>query len=118
MHKVIQASKKIVPLEKDIQRAMCEYLAYNKFFFWRVNNFTIFDTGKKAFRKLPPYTPKGISDLVLLHKGIFVAIEVKRPGIPLRPEQQVFSAQVARNGGLYWTVHSVEELQNNIETLL
>lgn len=102
------------PLEKDIQRTICEYLALKKYFFWRSNNIPVFgknNAGEKRFRSLPKYTPRGLPDIIIVHKGKFVAIEVKRPGALLRPEQKEFGIKCVLSGGLYKIVHSLEEVQ-------
>jgi hypothetical protein len=101
------------PLEKDIQRTICEYLALKKFFFWRSNNIPVFgknNAGAKTFRSLPKFTPRGLPDIIILHKGKFIAVEVKRPGAPLRPEQGEFGMKCELNGGFYRIVHSLEEI--------
>jgi VRR-NUC domain. len=102
------------PLEKDIQRAICDWLAYNRYFFWRSNNVPVYsrsNDGIKRFRSLPKYTPKGIPDIMVLHEGKYIALEVKRPSAKLRPEQAEFGAKVTLAGGLYHIVHSIDEVK-------
>ena len=102
------------PLEKLTQRAICDYLALKKYFFWRANNIPVYGTsndGRRRFRALPKYTPRGLPDIIVLHKGKFIALEVKREGMKLRPEQAEFGAKCAMNDGYYYAVHSVEEVQ-------
>jgi hypothetical protein len=103
----------IVPLEKDIQRAICDYLFVNGYFFWRSNNIPVFgrsNDGQKRFRALPKYTPKGLPDIIVIRGGRFIALEVKRPDCELRPEQKEFREKCYLNGGDYYVVHSVDEL--------
>jgi hypothetical protein len=105
------------PLEKDIQRAICEYLEFKKYFFWRSNNIPVFgenNAGHRTFRALPKYTPRGLPDIILVHKGKFVAIEVKRPSAKLRPEQEEFALRCITNGVEYWKVTSLGELLANL----
>jgi hypothetical protein len=64
-------------VESDIQRAICDYLALRKVFFFRCNNQPIFDPARKTFRALPKYTMKGISDIIALKDGCAFFIEVK-----------------------------------------
>lgn len=111
--------RKVIPLEKDIQRAICEWLQLKGYFFWRMNNIPVFgrnNAGQKTFRSLPKYTPKGLPDLICINKGRFIAIEVKRPGAKLRPEQAKFCIDVMKNDGFYEVVRSIEDLEN-IEAL-
>lgn len=107
--------EKLVPLEKITQRAICDYLALKNFFFWRANNIPVYgqsNDGKRRFRALPKYTPRGLPDIIVLYKGKFIAIEVKREGMKLRPEQGEFGCKCSINGGFYYVAHSVEDVQN------
>lgn len=100
-------------LEKDIQRAICECLDNEGYFFWRSNNIPVFgmsNDGKRRFRALPKYTPRGLPDIIVIHKGDFIALEVKREGFKLRPEQAEFEKNCRANGGYYYTVMSVEDV--------
>lgn len=55
--------------------------------------------------------PKGWSDFVCCSPtGQFVAVEVKREGCELRPEQLAFCYEVGRRGGLYLVVHESVDL--------
>ena len=102
-------------LEKDIQREICDYLYEKNYFFWRQNNVPVFaksNDGVMRFRALPKYTLKGIPDILLLHKGMFCGFEVKRPCAVLRPEQEIFGNMIKLNGGLYFVVTSLLEVQS------
>lgn len=98
------------PLEKDILLAICQYLEKREYFFWRNNNKPVFDFKRGAFRHQPKYTPKGLPDIIIVHNGKFIALEVKRPSAALRPEQLDMSYKILRNGGYYHTVHGVNEV--------
>ncbi len=102
-------------LEKDIQREICDWLFSEKYFFWRSNNLPVFsmrNDGTVKPRALPKYTPKGLPDIILLYKGKFVALEVKRPDAKLRPEQAEFGYNVVLNGGDYHRVTSLVDVIN------
>jgi hypothetical protein len=106
-------AKPTIPLEKDIQREICQWLDNMGFFFWRANNIPVYgmnNGGKFTFRSMPKYTPKGICDIIVVHNGLFIGIEVKRPKAKLRPEQEQFMEDVYSNGGLYHVVTSVQDL--------
>lgn len=106
--------KKNKPLEKDIQRQICDWLHEKNYFFWRSNNIPVFgrnNAGERTFRSLPKYTPRGLPDIVILHKGKFIAVEVKRPGAHLRPEQEKFGDNCMENGGIYLIITSLDELK-------
>lgn len=101
-------------LESDIQREICDWLSTKSIFFWRSNNVPVFaksNDGKMRFRALPKYTPKGLPDIIAIVNGIFIGIEVKRPGEKLRPGQNDFQMKCCDNGGKYLVVHSIEEMK-------
>ena len=102
-------------LEKDIQRAICDWLHEQGYFFWRQNNVPIFgrsNDGVKRFRAMPKYTPKGLPDIIVLHAGKFIGFEVKRAGMPLRDEQAEMGRLITKNGGDYYVVTSWEEVRD------
>jgi hypothetical protein len=110
-----------IPLEKDIQRQICEWLQLKKYFFWRANNIPVYgknNAGAKTFRSLPKFTPRGLPDIMLINRGIFVAIEVKRPGAKLRPEQAEFGAKCVLNNAHYLVATSIENLQEQLNLIV
>jgi hypothetical protein len=58
----------------------------------------------------PMSQPKGISDLVGIWQGRYLAIEVKRPGGRLRPDQQRFIDRVRIEGGIAFVARSVDDV--------
>jgi hypothetical protein len=106
--------EKVKVYEKDIQRAICEWLQSRRIFFWRANNVPMIGRagagGEVRFRAMPKFTPKGIPDLIVLHKGEFIGLEVKVPGRKLRPDQAEFGVKVIENGGNYHMVASLEDV--------
>lgn len=112
--------KKPIPLEKVIQKQICEYLDKFKYFFWRSNNIPVFgmnNGGKKAFRSLPKHTPRGLPDIIVIYKGKFIALEVKRQGAKLRPEQAEFGTKCTLHGGFYYKVESLTQVQDILSSL-
>lgn len=106
-------------LEKDIQREICEYLESEKVFFWRQNNVPIFgrnNAGKMTFRSMSKYTPKGLPDIMILHNGSFIGIEVKRDNTRKPSEEQIhIGAKFFINGGFYYVVSSRKEVEYILE---
>ncbi len=105
--------KKNVPLEKEIQRTICDYLFEGDYFFWRSNNIPVFSDGK--FRAMPKYSPKGLPDILVVRNGKFIGIEVKRPSghttnKKQKTDQAEFERNLKTNGGFYYTVTSLEEV--------
>lgn len=104
-----------VVLEKDIQREICEWLHGRGILFWRSNNIPVFgmnNGGKRTFRSLPKYTPRGLPDIICIVNGNFIALEVKRPSGKLSPEQAEFGVRVVSNGGFYHVVFSLDDVKN------
>lgn len=101
------------PLESEILRDICERLQERGAFFWRANNMPSLGRfavdGKHRFRAMPKFSAKGVADILCVHDGRFIALEVKRPGVKLRPEQAEWGARVVMNGGEYVKVCDASE---------
>lgn len=97
--------------ETDIQRAICDYLALRRHFFWRNNNTPVFDTQRGAFRALPKYTLKGLPDIELIKDSCWVGLEVKSMKGTQSPEQKEFERRCKENGVEYYVVRSVDDVQ-------
>ena len=103
------------PLERDVQRAILDYLAMQPdFYCWRAQNAAIFDPTRKSFRRKGKYEPSGLPDILGIHSsGKMIAIEVKRPGSTyssLSADQKAFLQKIAAMGGASTWVRSVEEV--------
>jgi hypothetical protein len=97
-------------LESDIQNACMRWLALHNIMAWRINSgaATAEHNGRRRFIKFN--SAPGMADLNAVVCGVFVAIEIKRPGKDATPEQAAFLDCTNRAGGLGIVVHSVEEL--------
>ena|SRR3990167_8006745 len=105
--------KQFVPLEKDIQMQICDYLAIKRYFFWRSNTTPVFDATKKVFRAMPKYAIKGVPDIIVIGDGgRFIGIEVKRPKGIQSDAQVAFQRACENKGGQYHLVHSLQEVIN------
>jgi hypothetical protein len=98
--------------ESDILRAVLEWLHWHHIFVFRVNNTGIFDPTQKRFRSFQGM--KGVSDILGIINGRFLAIEVKRPGQKPRPDQAEFLKEINNQGGLGIVVHSLDELEKQL----
>jgi len=96
--------------ESDIQRAICDYLALKRYFFWRQNTTPTFDWKTKQFRSMPKYARKGVPDIILVNGGQFIGIEVKREKGALSLEQKQFKADTELHGGTYIVARSIEDV--------
>lgn len=103
--------------EGSIQNEILNYLADQKgIYFFRMNNipaFTKLPSGKIQMRKLPKYTPKGLPDIIVIKKGIFYGLEVKKsePKTYQSKDQKIFEANVKAHGGQYYVVRSVQDVK-------
>ncbi len=65
--------------EKDIEEDIFQYLEFNKIFAFKVNTKGNFNPKIGAYMKLSKYTRRGVSDIIGIIQGQFLAIEVKKP---------------------------------------
>lgn len=98
-------------LEKDIQLAICDYLALRKHFFWRNNTVGMYDPTKKVYRAMPKYGMTGIPDIILVKNGQFWGLEVKTAKTTQSENQREFEGVLKENGGIYHVVRSVDDVQ-------
>lgn len=99
------------PLEKEIQLAICDYLALKKRFFWRQNTSPIFDKASGFYRPLPKYAMRGVSDIILIgNQGFVVFIEVKRKGGKLSGYQEAFKKECEKVGATYLVANSLDDI--------
>jgi len=120
-HKMAQRSPKKKVHEKDIQREICDWLSTMPVFFWRSNNVPVFQQDRYGarFRKLPKYTPKGLPDILILHKGLFIGLEVKVPDYwKITDDQIKMKDNFINNGGSYYVVTSLQEAKDKLEFYL
>ena len=96
-------------LESQIVSAICDYLSLRKVFFYRQNNFPIWQ--KDHFRAMPKFTPKGLPDIVVIKNGKYIGLEVKRKGQNLREEQVAIGKLIMKAGGDYFMVRSISDVQ-------
>lgn len=84
-------------------------------FFFRLNNLPVpigkTPAGNMVFRSLPKYTPRGLPDVVLIHKGSFCGIEFKRVGESLSDAQVECARRIILAGGQHHVVRSIDDLQ-------
>lgn len=74
---------------------------------WRNNTGALQDKHGRMVR----YGLRGSSDIIgILPDGRFLAIECKREGGRIRPEQKEFIAKINKNGGVGAIVHNTDEL--------
>ncbi len=95
-------------LEKEIQLAICDYLALKRYFFYRSNNVPVWD--QDHFRALPKYTPRGLPDIVVVKGGKYIGLEVKQAKGVVSEAQAETGEQIIRAGGDWRVVRSLDDV--------
>lgn len=108
--------------EKEIQNSILDFLEYwiikteKKGFFWTNNNIGVFDPIKKIYRKNQSrHSLKGVSDIIGIVDGRFIAIEVKNRTGKLSPEQRQFINKINVSGGLAFVARSIEDVEREMK---
>lgn len=65
-----------------------------------------------------PYAERGVSDLLMVWSGIFIACETKVPGKKPTPAQLLFLKRVADAGGLAFWCDSFEKFKEAVAPLV
>lgn len=105
-------------LEKDIQSEIMEWLNKEGYFFWRQNNMPVYGmsgSGYMRWRSMPKFTPKGLPDIMIIHRGFFISFEVKLPKKKQSPHQIHMCSRILANGGYYHVVTSLKEAQDAMQ---
>lgn len=98
------------PLEKDIQRSICEYLQIKRYMFWRSNTTPVFSGKDNAYRAMPKFSMSGVPDIILIKDGIFYGLEVKRLNTKQSDGQLEFEKNCIAAGGKYFVVRSIDDV--------
>lgn len=86
---------KVTP-ETRVKRQVVRYLKFMGFYYW--HNLQ----GLGCF--------KGLSDYMVLHKGVLYAIEVKSEKGKLSAYQKLFKQRVEENGGVFIVARCVDDI--------
>lgn len=92
-------------LEKDIQKAIIDQFEYRKAVVVKINNVGI----RKANGSYIPPREVGVSDLIILYKGKYIALEVKAGKNKPTDNQLRFLERVRKSGGIAEWVSDVNE---------
>lgn len=93
--------------ETDIVRAICDYLALRKHFFWRQNTAPLYREGR--FFSMPKYAMRGVPDIIVIKDGRFIGLEVKRKGAKQSVWQKQFQILCEENEAAYFVVRNIDE---------
>ncbi len=85
--------------EKEIQLEICKWLESQGVFFWRYRYSSRFPI---------KFVPRGLPDIMILHKGNFIGFEVKVPDYWKRTDSQYYMMDRINDcGGAYYIVTSL-----------
>ena len=104
-----------VPLERDIQKAIIAYLTLIGAAVVRVNSGLLSTPDGRRVR-LNRASRGNCADVLACWRGLFLAVEVKRPGGKPTAGQSEFLADVERNGGVAIVATCVADVQRAIES--
>lgn len=104
--------------ENQIKRAICQWLAAKRAFFWVTDRVGIYDPTRKTFRSnRDPYRIKGVADILGSWKGRLLAIEVKTKTGRISQEQKQFLARVNESGGIGFVARSIDDVERELKRL-
>lgn len=112
----MKANLRSTPTEKQIENAILEYLSYiPDGMFWKNQSVGVWDATRNSYRlSRSKFQIKGTADILGVMKGVFVAIEVKRPGGKVSEDQLRFIERVNKLGGVAFIAHSVVDVKNGL----
>lgn len=118
--------------EADVLSSCLQYLSLKGILAWRTNNTGVYDPARKCFRSF--HGLKGVSDVLgivprqvsvegqegpqTIVQGTLLAVEMKRKGGKVSPEQEWFLEEIKRKGGIALCVRSVQELDDQLKPYL
>ena len=101
--------------EKQIETEILNALAAVGFFCWKNETTGTYDPVRKVFRKNNnKHKIKGVSDILGIIGGRFLAIEVKSKTGKLSPDQKIFLRRIQDEGGIAFMARSTEQALNQL----
>jgi penicillin-binding protein-related factor A (putative recombinase) len=97
--------------EKILENQILEYLQSQGIWTFKVKTTGTFDPKTRGFRRTGKWYKKGVSDILGIYKGKFLAIEVKIKGSYPAPNQRIFLQDVLNNGGISFVARSIEDVE-------
>ena len=99
-------------LEKEIEKQILELLEQTPdCFTWKCNNFGTYGKFRKAHSR---FIINGVSDILGIYQGSFLAIEVKTKTGKVSPEQQQFIDNINRLGGIAFVARSTDDVRKHL----
>ncbi len=127
---------KTIPIkitEKSTENTILTYLKNKRIFVWKNNTVGVYDPVRKKFRRSHnPHHINGVSDILGVYNGKFLAIEVKRPSISTKTgqikhrtqeeleklasdEQIEFVNHIKRCGGIAFFADSIDTVEEQLK---
>lgn len=112
---MIQQTLPEIPIsESVILRQILTYLRLKKIFCWRQNTTGVYDSKAGTYRTRSYGSLKGVSDILGVHRGRALAIEVKSAKGRLSPEQTEFLRIFTESGGIAFVARSIEDVEKSL----
>ena len=100
-----------------IENHISSYLKWKGIFAWKVKTVGTYDTRLGRFRKPGLWYRRGVSDILGVYRGRFMALEVKSEKGKLTTEQMLFFQDVQANGGYPALVRCTEDVEAVIKRI-
>lgn len=101
--------------EKEIENQILNFLTKIGIFAWKNQSTGIYDPVKKVYRKSNNrHHIKGVSDILGIINGRFLAIEVKSENGTLSPEQRIFIARINSEGGIAFVARGINQVAREL----
>lgn len=97
--------------EKDVQKAILDWLFWNKIFHYRNNTGAFVDSNKHFYR----FGELGSPDIIAVKDGVFIGIEVKGTGGKQSEYQKQFEERLTKAGGKYILAYSLDDVEDLIK---
>lgn len=102
--------------EALIRNSICSWLSAKRALCFVHDSVGIYDPVRKCFRANNcRYRIKGVSDILGIWQGKFLAIEVKVKGKYATPEQKRFIEWVTEHGGIAFVARSIDDVKAVLE---
>ena len=100
-------------LEKDIQKAILQYLKAKKIFHYRQNSGAFQTVGGGYMRTS---SVNGLPDIVAIQEGIYIGLEVKTQNGRQSDAQKDIQREITKAGGFYFIVRNIEDVRAIFES--
>jgi len=105
--------------ESQLEVQVCHYMALKRLMFWKQPQRGYFDVKQGRFRAdVNPYVRKGVPDIIWVHEGMFIGLELKSHKGKQSPHQLEFERDLKAAGGRYYVIQSFEQAMEVIDRVI